>query len=76
MSYKAREHPENVESDVLPKSPISDKSSPTTPLSPTSTLSSRGKRRRRKTSDKGYSSTNSSLSESGNHYYLFICLSY
>ena len=60
MSYKAKERSESA--DVFPTSPTSDKSSNS--LSPTSTLS-RGKRRHRKASDKGYGSTNSSLSESG-----------
>ncbi|XP_028408956.1 uncharacterized protein LOC114531545 [Dendronephthya gigantea] len=58
MSYKAKEQSES--SDVFPTSPSSDKSSSS--LSPTSTLS-RGKRRHRKASDKGYGSTNSSLSD-------------
>lgn len=60
MSYKAKEQSEN--SDIFPTSPSSDKSSSS--LSPTSTLT-RGKRKHRKASDKGYGSTNSSLSESG-----------
>ncbi|CAB3989195.1 tensin-like isoform X3 [Paramuricea clavata] len=59
MSYKAKEQSGN--SDVFPTSPTSDKSSSS--LSPTSTLS-RGKRKHRKGSDRGYGSTNSSLSES------------
>ena len=60
MSNKAREQPGN--NDISPSSPGSDHSS--TSRSPTSTMS-RENRRHRKASDKGYGSTNSSLSESG-----------
>jgi hypothetical protein len=72
MSYKAKEQSGN--SDVFPTSPTSDKSSSS--LSPTSTLS-RGKRKHRKGSDRGYGSTNSSLSESGRPdlYTVLICVS-
>ncbi|XP_046860142.1 uncharacterized protein LOC124453366 isoform X2 [Xenia sp. Carnegie-2017] len=58
MSSKAREQPGN--NDISPSSPGSDHSS--TSRSPTSTMS-RENRRHRKASDKGYGSTNSSLSE-------------
>ena len=75
MSHKAKEQSDNLDSDVFPTSPMSDKSnSPTMPLSPTSTLSSTGKRKNRKTSDKGYSSTNSSLSESGKRHTVVISI--
>lgn len=69
MSYKAREQSENP--DVFPTSPTSDKS--TSSLSPPSTLT-RGKRKHRRASDKGYGSTNSSLSESGRPELYILCI--